>query len=92
MLVFVSREEDVFQTIKRYLKKLQLPLPITARIFYLNQAFRIEFLNTLSKVKLINEVLSSKGFLSQVKFVNSMNWDWLIVLDACRYDYFEYGL
>ena len=64
----------------------RIPSSLNAKLFYLQQKTMIK-LNPWRFMKTFRRVFPD--FTEQTRFINSGNWDTLIILDACRYDTFE---
>ena len=79
----ISAYKKVLGRILRFTKK-SARLPVKLK-------YKLKYVEIYAKAGMFDGlyVFPSLGVYYQTLFINSKQWDFLIILDACRYDFFE---
>lgn len=79
----ISAYKKVLGRILRFTKK-SVRLPVRLK-------YKLKYVEIYAKAGMFDGlyVFPSLGVYYQTRFINSKQWDFLIILDACRYDFFE---
>ncbi|HDJ94926.1 MAG TPA: hypothetical protein ENG46_01140, partial [Acidilobales archaeon] len=74
--------KKVFSGALKFTKKsVRLPVKLKCKLKYIKTYIKASMFDGL--------YASSQDTYYQTRFINSKQWDFLIILDACRYDFFE---